>query len=146
MSPSDLIALASLFVALAALAISIYAISRANRTASAATLVTLNEGFRQAWDRYLQARTIDDLAELLNLLEIACAMFIERSLTGNSRILAREYIKNVLSILARNPEVSEQAVQLLQTPDTFRFIKRFMKERPAGLSVVMPPAWYQLQD
>ncbi len=146
MAFSDLIALASLIVALAALAVSIYAISRANKTTSAATLVTLNEGFRQAWDRYLQAQTIDNLAELLNLLEIACGMFMERSLTGNSRKLAGEYIKSVLSILRSNTAVSEQAVQLLQTRDTFTFIKQFMKEKPATLSVVFPPAWYQLQD
>lgn len=53
---SDLIALASLAVAAVALLISVYAIIRANATASAATFVTLNEGFRQAWERCLHRR------------------------------------------------------------------------------------------
>ena len=87
MNSSDLIAAASLGVAAVALAMSIYAIIRSNKTTSAATLVTLNEGFRQAWERCLQPQ-IDEatsnynLAELLNLLEITSAIYLEKSISG----------------------------------------------------------------
>ena len=144
MSISDLIAAASLVVAAAALGISIYAIARANKTTSAATLVTLNEGFRQAFERYLGSPSLENLAELLNLLEIACAIYLERSVAGNSRILLGEYIKSVVSILAGNQIVGGQAASLLQSRNTFAFVKRFIKEKPAALSVTIPPAWYQL--
>jgi hypothetical protein len=77
-SSSDWIAAASLGIALVALVVSWLGIWRANRTTSAATLVTLKEGFRQAWSRFFdaqdEAEKYYELAELLNLFEIACAI------------------------------------------------------------------------
>jgi hypothetical protein len=149
-STSDWIAIVSLAVAIVALGVAIFAISRANKTTSAATLVTLNEAFSQAWERFLQPQSEPDtadysLGELLNLLEIGCAIYIEKSLTGNSRELMREYLGNVLSLLIKTPEVNDRALHLLQTQATFIFIKRFLKARPRGLSVTIPPKWYELQ-
>jgi hypothetical protein len=148
-STSDWVAVASLAVAIAAMGVSIFAIRRANKTTSAATLVTLNEGFRQAWERCLQTQSGADaaeynLAELLNLLEIGCAIYLEKSLTGNSRELMREYLGNVLGLLAKTETINDQALRLLQTPKTFSFIKQFLKQKPV-LSVTIPPKWYQLQ-
>ena len=150
MNSSDWIAAASLGVAAAALGISIYAIHRANKTASAATLVTLNEGFRQAWERCLQTPPTPDaphydLAELLNLLEIACAIYLEKSFTGNSGRLMSEYLQSTLSLLIKTPVINDEAFQLLQTAETFMFIKKFLKEKPTILSVTIPPKWYELQ-
>jgi hypothetical protein len=152
---SDWIAAASLGVATAALAISVYAIGRANKTTSAATLVSLNEGFRQAWEKYLQglaagpdAAASYHLAELLNLLEIACAIYLEGSLSGNSRKLQVEYLDNALSLLTSTPSVDDQVLQLLQTERTFSFIKKFLRKvekKPSVLSVTIPPKWYELK-
>jgi len=146
---SDLIALASLAVAAVALLISVYAIIRANATASAATLVTLNEGFRQAWERCLRRQDDDatnyELAELLNLLEIACAIYLEKSLSGNSRKLIFEYLDSVLSLLIKNSSLNDRVPRLLQTDKTFIFIKRFLKKKRSTLSVTIPPDWYELQ-
>lgn len=149
MNSLDWVALASLGVASAALGISIYAILRANKTTSAATLVTLNEGFRQAWERCLHAMPEPDatsynLAELLNLFEIACAIYLEKSLTGKSRKLMYEYLGSNLSLLIRTPVINDQALRLLQTKETFIFIKKFLKEKPPALSVTIPPKWYEL--
>ena len=149
MTTSDLIALASLAVAAVALVISVYAVIRANATASAATFVTLNEGFRQAWERCLQPQDEDatnyELAELLNLLEIACAVYLERSLSGNSRKLIFEYLDSVLSLLIKNSSLNSRVPQLLQTDKTFIFIKKFLKKKRSTLSVTIPPDWYELQ-
>jgi hypothetical protein len=147
---SDLIAAAALVVAVVALGISVYAILRANKTTSASTLVTLNEGFRQAWERCLQTPPEADaanynLAELLNLLEIGCAIYQEKSLTGNSRELMADYLGNVLSLLIKTQGFNDRALHLLQTERTFIFIKKFLKEKPSALSVTMPPKWYELQ-
>jgi len=98
--------------------------------------VTLNESFRQAWERYLQRDQTEtgladsELAELLNLLEIACAIYLEGSISGNSRKLLVAYLNNVLSVLTRHQVVNLKALELLQTEKTFEFIKRFMKKRP----------------
>ena len=149
MSTSDWLAIASLAVAIAAMGVSIFAILRANKTTSAATLVTLNEGFRQAWERCLQKQQEPgipkyDLAELLNLLEIGCAIYLENSLTGNSRELMREYLGSSLALLIKTEAVNDQAFLLLQTEKTFSFIKQFLKEKPPDMSIT-PRKWYELQ-
>jgi hypothetical protein len=145
-SSSDWIAVASLVVALAALGVSWYAIRRANRTTSAATLVTLNDGFRQAWGRFFSEtgdRRKNELAELLNLFEIACAIYLENSLTGNSRTLMREYINSILRILVKNEYTNTEVGSLLESESTFVFIRKFLKEKGPELSVIIPPKWYQ---
>jgi hypothetical protein len=84
-----------------------HAIGRANKTTSAATMVTLSEGFRSAWGRLVSAeeqQKSDEVAELLNLLEIACAIRMEGCLSGNSARLLEDYLKSVLRIVTRvNP-------------------------------------------
>src|SRR6266849_6392399 len=87
---------------------------RANAIASAATFVTLNEGFRQAWERCLRPQDEDatnyELAELLNLLEIACAIYLEKSLSGNSRKLISEYLESALSLLIKTPRSTTECL------------------------------------
>lgn len=148
MSTADYIALASLLVALVALVISLYAIKRGNATASAATFVTLNEGFRQAWRRYLgetEQTAIDyEMAELLNLTEIACAIYLERSLSGNSRVLALDYLNRVLRLMIEHKPLNDRVRHLLQSKETFSFVRKFLKKKRPGLSVTVPPEWYEL--
>ncbi len=83
MTNADLIALASGAVAVAALLVAVYAIVRSNRNSSAATVVALNEHFRQAWQWYFDEREEDkkdyQFAELANLLEVACGIHDEGS-------------------------------------------------------------------
>lgn len=151
MNDSDLIAVASLGVAIAAFGLSIYAILRANNTTSAATLATLNEGFRQAWERCLQpSSTPEDLtynlAELLNLLEIACGSYLERSVSGNSRKLLVDYLNSGLSIIITTPSLNDRVSPLLQDEKTFIFIKKFLRKKRSVLSVTVPPSWYELKS
>jgi hypothetical protein len=132
-------------VACFALAVACYAILRANKTTSAATLVTLNEGFRSAWGRFFLAEGEQkalELAELLNLFEIACAIREERSVSGNSAELLREYLDDVLRLLTGNTYICQQVGPLLQDERTFIFIKRFLKAR-SHPRVTIPVEWYQ---
>jgi hypothetical protein len=130
-STSDTIAAASLFVTFVALGVAWYAVWRANRTTSAATLVTLNEGFRSAWGRFFSAneqQKTAELAELLNLFEIACAIRQEGSVSGNSAELLREYLDDVLRLLTGNAYICERVGPLLQNEATFIFVRRFLKD------------------
>ena len=135
MSFADTIALVSLLVSLAALAVSVFAIVRANNTTSGSTIVSLNEAFRQAWDRYFNAKPEQksyELAELLNLLEIACAVYLEWSLSGNARELIFDYLRRVLSLIIEHKEIStEIEKKLLQDKETFLFIKKFLRNNGA---------------
>jgi len=166
----DMIATASLGVAGAALVIAWYGILRANKTTSAATLIALNEGLRQGWERYFDAnkkaedsRITIELAELLNLFEIACSSYFEKSFSGNSRELLEEYLDSTLESLVKYPDTAERVTEkLIQSKTTFKYIKKYVKklidrqmkakensgepieQEPTILSVTVPPGWYRL--
>lgn len=141
-----MIAAASLFVACVALFVAWFAVKRANKTTSAATMVTLNEGFRSAWGRFFSAteeQKSAELAELLNLFEIACAARQEGSLSGNSAKLLEEYLNSVLGLLTSSAYISGQVELLLQDKKTFIFIKQFLSANRSRLNVTIPIKWYQ---
>ena len=109
-------------------------------------MVALNESFRSAWSRFFEAcekQKPDELAELLNLLEIACAVCLEGSLSGNSKKLMSEYLDNILSVLAKDVYTRANVGPLLQDDSTFVFIKKFLREKSKSLSVANPPQWFE---
>lgn len=146
MNFADKIALVSLFASLAAFAVSVFAVIRANNTTSGSTIVSLNEAFRQAWDRYVNAAPKQqsyELAELMNLLEIACAVYLEWSLSGNARKLIFGYLQRNLSELIKNKQISAEIERLLQDKETFLFIKTFLRNNGTQFKMI-PVDWYQL--
>jgi hypothetical protein len=134
LSLSDQIAIASgavsFTISVIALVVALFAIQKGDRNSSAATLVTLNEAFRQAWQRFLSAK--DDttrqyeFSELMNLLEICSAIYLEDSLSGVSRELAEEYLGNTLSLLEGNQDARAQIESMRHSPTTFKYIRRFL--------------------
>jgi hypothetical protein len=137
---------ASFIAALAALAVAIFAIYRGNRNTSAATMVTLNVAFRDAWERFLEATPHGrefHFAELMNLFEIACAVYQDNSLAGVSGDLMKNYLEGILSVLIKTPYADEQIPKLLQGPTTFLHIKKFLDDKPKHPSVTVPNKWYE---
>lgn len=142
-SRADVIAAFSLFVALFALAVAWHAVLRSNQNSSASTFVTLNEGFREAWDRLFEARrqhppaadqpdAIDldvqyRFSELMNLFELACALHHEKSLVGVSRELAEEYIAHVLQHISDDATSFKMMEAALDTPTTGKYIWKFIE-------------------
>jgi hypothetical protein len=125
---SDWIAIGSAAVSLIALVVALYAIGRSNRNSSVATLVTLNDGFRQAWQRYLTAAEVQkdhEFFELLNLLEIACGIHCEGSLTGVSRELSREYLDHVLLLIEQDDASRRRLMGAVHDTTTFKYILRY---------------------
>jgi len=79
----------------------------------------------------------------MNLLEIACAVYLEGSLSGNARKLIFSYLKNILSELIEHKEISDDIEQkLLQDKETFSFIRKFFRKNGAKLKMI-PLAWYE---
>lgn len=149
MQSSDHTALLSLIVAILALLVALLAIYKGNRNASVATLVTLYEASRQAFQRFLSAETENrkryELCELMNLLEIAAAILNERSFVGVSREIQREYLNEVLELLIDDKYARETIDNMLSAPSTFAHIRKFYKaKRNQPLSVVTPRQWFQL--
>jgi hypothetical protein len=146
MQTADEIAVASLLTAAAALAVAVYAIFRGNRNTSAATVIALNEAIRQGWERFLPIQgdvQIDQLPELLNLFEVACAISLEGSLAGVSKSLMDDYLKSVIRMLAAHPITVAAIPALLGDKTTFQHIKKYLKATRFQLSVTVPLAWYE---
>lgn len=149
MTTSDKVALLSVVVAILALFVAMLAIYKGNRNASVATLVTLYEASRQAFQRFLSAKTEDakryELCELMNLLEIAAAILNERSFAGVSKGIQREYLNEVLELLIGDNYARETIDNMLSAPSTFAHIRTFYSaKRSQPLSVVNPRQWFQL--
>jgi len=133
---SDQAAAFALVVSVIALAVALVAIRRGNMNSSVATLVALNEGFRQAWQRFLLALSTHndtdqqyELSELMNLLEIASAIYIERSLAGVSRELMAAYLDRSLRLLRDNENTSKRVAAMRDTPNTFKYIQKYVQSR-----------------
>jgi hypothetical protein len=83
----------------------------------------------------------EKLEFLMNRLEMASAVCVERSLYGISLTLVRNYVKDVLKVILRNEYVCAEAGKLLQDDDTFKYIRWFMGFAPRG-SIRAPDGWY----
>jgi hypothetical protein len=108
-----------------------YGVYRGNRNSSAASLIALNEAWRQAWERYLLAEgdvaKQHQFAELLNILEIACALKIKRVLTGPSREILTEYLDGVLTLLKSSNDAKDRLGNLIHAPTTFKYIGQYLR-------------------
>ena len=124
--------LAALSASLGALVIAVVALRRSDRNASAATLVSLYEALRGAWARYLAAKkpvaAEFEFAELVNLLELACAIHQDKAVHGASREMLEEYLLDVLSIFRDDAGARQQIALLRDRPNTFKYLKRFLSE------------------
>ena len=108
--------------------------------------MSLNEAFRQAWQRFLSAGEDTksyQLSELMNLIELACAIHLENSLFGASNELIKEYLADVLRLLIKDTYTRTEIPTLLQGPKTFIYIKKFLKAKRDNLSVTIPLEWYE---
>jgi hypothetical protein len=143
-----MIGIAALFMAIVSLVVAVYTIGKGNRNSSVATMVTISEASREAWKRFLSAK--DDrsrsyeLAELLNLLEIACSILNEKSFAGASKRLLKDYLNEAVTILRDDPNASNAIEELFSSPSTFKEIQKFYKaKRNNPLSVTKPKQWFQ---
>jgi hypothetical protein len=147
---ADWLAAASLVVSFAALGVAWYAAYKANRNSSVASLVTLNEAYRQAWERFL-TKELDEKAryrefcELMNLIETGCGIVVEGSLSGVSTKMITIYLNDVLELLKANEYAKAHVPAMTHSLTTFEYLKAFLKSKPKYLSVTIPPEWYQLK-
>jgi hypothetical protein len=131
----------------AAIGVACYTVYKTNRSSSVATYVSINEAFRQAWDRFFEAvdqrARYKELCNLMNLLEMSCAIHQEHSLVGISKGMLKTYLNDVLKLLIEDEYANSQIARMMHSSDTFEYIKEFIGEK-AKLSVTIPPEWYSL--
>lgn len=125
-----------------------------NLNASVATSSVLIEGIQSSLYEYINSiegaqrneekrdQQAEKLEVLMNHLEMASAVCVERSLYGISLTLVRNYLKDVLNlVILKNQYVCTEAGKLLQDEATFKYIRWFMDVAPKG-SITNPDGWY----
>lgn len=149
MHASDWIAVAALAIAVISLVVALFAIYKGNRNSSVATLVMLSEAARAAWQRFLSASETQksfELAELMNLVEVGCAILNEGSLAGVSKQLLRDYLKEVIGLISKDAYATAEIEKMFSSATTFEHIRKFYKaKRSDPLSVTIPKRWFQSQ-
>jgi hypothetical protein len=143
---------ATIAIALSAIAVAVAAIWRSDKNSSAAVLVTLNEGFRQGWHRYLsllpEGKEADlryELSELTNLFEIACAIHQDGAVHGASKELLEDYLSQTLALFEADETARRWITEMRQTPTTFKFLIRFLvsmrrKGKPLHIEGLVTPS------
>jgi hypothetical protein len=123
--------LVGLPIALAALLYAIIQFSLARRAGSAATVIPLFDGFRDCWVAYRGSKTESDrnfyFAELVNTLEVACAISRDRVLAGATQYVLEQYIVSVFQLIEGSPDALKSLTGLSQTSETFENIFWFIK-------------------
>ncbi len=82
--------------------------------------------------RYLQAESSErrafEFAELANLLELACAVYLDAGVHGAAREMLGEYLNEVLEILGSDHGMRKQLSELKERPTTYKYLKRFLTQ------------------
>ena len=104
----------------------------ARKAGSAASLIALNEAFRQNWHLFISAgdeegRRQYTFADLVNALEIACAVFRDGVFYGHSKGVLERYLVQVFTLIEANANARARLDNLLQSRETFENIREFLK-------------------
>ena len=113
------------------LAIAIRALWAARRAGSAAALIALNESFRQAWLQHTLApedRRSYTFSDVMNLLELACAIYKDKLFVARGGRLLRDYLFHVLKLIEQNDDTRPRIQEMFLTPRTFEHITNFLKQ------------------
>ena len=109
----------------------------ARRAASAQTMVSLHESFRQAWIRV--ADTPDEakdapLHDLLNVVELACAVVNDDVMARRTRALLVEFLCHQMVQFENHEATRGRIEEMMQTPTTFLNIREFMADNKKSLA------------
>jgi hypothetical protein len=152
-SRADIIALAALAAAFIGVAVAWRTLWCSNLNVSVATAGALMADIQTSLNEYIgsipdsqpnekqQSLMAEKLEVLMNRLEMASAVCVERSLYGISLTLIRSYVKDVLKLIVKNQYVCSEARKLLQDEATFKYIRWFMDIAPKG-SITDTDGWY----
>ena len=142
----------SLVLSLVALNVARTALRNADRNASAAIVVTLNEAFAAGWRRFLTTKEAfwraHEFAELLNTFEIAAGIHQDGALRGVAKELMEDYLCNALTIISGDADAKQRIIVLRESPNTFKYLIRFLaamkrKGKTEGIETLidMVPRW-----
>jgi hypothetical protein len=77
-----------------------------------------------------QDKKSHEFAEILNLIELSCAIYKEKILVGSARDIYENYVEDVLLIIEKNDERLRELERFIHKPNTFeniKFVRRSMR-------------------
>jgi len=120
----------ALFLNFVALLVAAGQLKAGRSGASAAALIALNEAFRQAWLQFTKADAEDAkqhaFADLMNQLELACAIFDDRLFVGSAADLLENYLRAVFRLIEQSEDARRRIQAMITTGTTFQHIVRFL--------------------
>lgn len=125
------------------LIVAIWQLWAGRKAASAATVIALNESFRQAW--LLSSQASDDdgkqyaFSDVINLLETACAVAEDKLLVARGGKLLEDYLCHMLILIQQSDDARQRIERMFVTPQTFGHIKIFLAgHRPQVKGIKIP--------
>jgi len=101
------------------------------RGASASSVIALNESFRQSWLLFNRATTEFEkqyaFSDVMNLIEIACAIFEDKLFVGKSGKLLEDYLCHVFILIQETDDFRNRLEKMFLTPKTFIHALTFLK-------------------
>lgn len=135
---ATLIALVPTFIALFVTARQLWL---GRRASSAAALIAANESLRQAWLQFNAAATEDEIqyafADVMNLLEIACAARRDGLFVGETGSVMSKYLEHILKAIAADTSARMRIEKMLDIPGTFEHVYQFLRShrKEVGIAV-----------
>ncbi len=141
---ANIATIAVVFFNAIALLVAARQLSTGRSGASAGAYVTLNESLRQAWLHF--SSVSDDgkqhaFADVMNLLEAACAIFDDRVFVGKVATLLEDYLCHVFIVIQESDDARNRIEQMILTDKTFEHILRFVsrhRSRIKGIKLPFP--------
>jgi hypothetical protein len=128
---ANLATLFALFLAVIALFMTARQLWVGRRASSASALIALNESLRQAWLHFKNATTDADnqyaFADVMNLLEIACAAREDGLFVGETGVVMNKYLLDILKAIGADVSAKARIKSMLGVPGTFVNLYRFVR-------------------
>jgi hypothetical protein len=124
------------------LLVAIFQLRASRRGASATTVIALNESFRQAWLHYSQVSDEGRqhaFADIMNLLEIACAIEEDKLLVAKGGKLLEDYLCHVLILIQQSEDARQRIERMFVTDRTFDHIINFLSRHRPEISEIKIP-------
>lgn len=137
--------LVALILNVVAIAFAVIQLKAGQRASSAASLISLHESFRQAWLQFTRAsNNLEEqhaFADIMNLLEIACASFGDKSFSGKSGSVLESYLCHIFSLIGQSKEAADRLDGMFTTDKTFQNIVLFLKTHRSQIQSLRLPVF-----
>ena len=129
------VACVGLATAIGGTCFAVYTLRRGNRNASASLVYGMQVGFMQAFDSYLTETDGDRLVlkmnNIMTLVEVSAAIHCDDALAGKSGDVMKEYLRDILTMIAGRDDLVEMVREMRHAPNVFIYLDKFIDSMAA---------------